>query len=102
MLKKYYSYLPLFNEDVKVEPPEVNTTPTKRVSFVEIPENNPETKDNSGLKSFNIDKPRNSISNDGELDTSVNDRSIHLKMCTEIEAAETLWPDVIKCRYYDV
>ncbi|XP_075981061.1 cyclin E-interacting protein minus isoform X2 [Anticarsia gemmatalis] len=98
MLKKYYCHLPLFNEDAKVDPPEVNTTPTKRVSFVEIPEKSNESKDNE-----DVGEARSSILNENsELDTSANDRSIHLKMNSEIEAAETLWPDVIKCRFYDV
>ncbi|CAB3257091.1 unnamed protein product [Arctia plantaginis] len=97
MLKKYYCYLPLFNDSAKIDPPELNTTPTKRVSFVEIPE----IKD--GSKSHDAEKPRSSISHDtSESDTSGNDRSIHLKTCSEVEATETLWPDVIKCKYYDV
>lgn len=99
MLKKYYTYLPFFNGDVKVEPSQVDTTPTKRVSFVEIPE----TKDSNNLNSFNIDRPRTSTSNEmSELNTSDNDKSIHLKMSTQVEATETLWPEVLKCRYYDV
>ncbi|KAJ8717149.1 hypothetical protein PYW08_005548 [Mythimna loreyi] len=105
MLKKYYSYLPLFDEEAKVIVPEINsTTPTKRVSFVEIPEISKtlDTEDSTS-KSSNGEKSKSSTSKEpSELDTSVNDKSIHLKMCTEIEAAETMWPDVVKCRYYDV
>lgn len=105
MLKKYYTYLPMFDEEAKVIAPEINsTTPTKRVSFVEIPEISKtlDTEENTS-KSLNGEKSRNSTSNEpSELDTSVNDKSVHLKMCTEIEAAETAWPDVLKCRYHDV
>lgn len=95
----------MFNEDTKVNVPEMNSmTPTKRVSFVEIPENTKtlDTEENTS-KNSNGEKSKSSISNENsELDTSVNDKSIHLKMSTEIEAVETSWPDVLKCRYYDV
>lgn len=105
MLKKYYSYLPLFDEKAKDIVPEINsTTPTKRVSFIEIPEiTKTLDTEESTSKSSNGEKSKSSMSNGTtELDTSANDKSIHLKMCTEIEAAETGWPDVVKCRYYDV
>lgn len=105
MLKKYYSCLPLFDAEAKVVAPEINsTTPTKRVSFVEIPEIAKQLdSEESSSKSLNEEKSKSSMSNEpSKLDTSVNDKSIHLKMCTEIEAAETVWPDVVKCRYYDV
>lgn len=98
MLKKYYCYLPLFDENAKVIPPEMNaTTPTKRVSFVEIPDSTKE--EESSSKSCG---EKAKLHDNSDLDTSVNDKSIHLKMSTEIEAAETVWPDVIKCRYHDV
>ena len=104
MLKKYYSYLPLFDAEAKVVAPEINsTTPTKRVSFVEIPEIAKTDTEESSSKSSNGEKSKSSTSNEpSDLDTSANDKSIHLKMCTEIEAAQTAWPDVVKCRYYDV
>lgn len=114
MLKKYYHFLPAFQEGAKV--PEHSTTPTKRVSFVQIPEimstnsevpthtntNNPEVLDKHCIDESN-DSKINSISKEikSELDTSA-DRPIDLKMCCEIEAKESAWPDVLKCRYHDV
>ncbi|XP_026741470.1 uncharacterized protein LOC113503629 isoform X2 [Trichoplusia ni] len=102
MLKKYYGYLPIFNGETKINSPEVNsTTPTKRVSFVEIPERIQHNEESNSRS--NGDKSKSSTSHDNsDLDTSVNDKSIHLKMNTEAEALETVWPEVIKCRYYDV
>lgn len=97
MLNKYYSNLPLFNDSAKIDPPKLNTTPTKRVSFVKIPEIE------EGLKSHDGENPRSSISYETSgLDTSGNDKSIHLKMNTEEEVTETPWPNIIKCKYYDV
>lgn len=101
MLKKYYCHLPLFDDNAKAVMPDINpTTPTKRVSFIEIPENvKTHDTDGSSSRSFNIEKRSSSAA---ELDTSINDRSVHLKMSSMVEAKDTQWPDVIKCRYYDV
>ncbi|CAH2042222.1 unnamed protein product, partial [Iphiclides podalirius] len=109
MLKKYYCFLPAFNEDEKVNIEANSITPTKKVSFVHIPTISSacdafqETStNNSHIQKSITSITRDSNVSDCELNTSVNDKSIELKMCTNIEARETLWPDVLKCRYYDV
>lgn len=114
MLKKYYCFLPAFQEAAKVT--ENCTTPTKRVSFVHIPEimstNSEVTTETKTTNLEVLDKHSVVESNDtkiisiskeikSELDTST-DRTIDLKMCCEIEAKESAWPDVLKCRYHDV
>ncbi|XP_037961831.2 uncharacterized protein LOC105382828 [Plutella xylostella] len=166
MLKKYYCFLPAFS-DQPVSPEVISTTPTKRTSYVKIPDaqlpdNIMQTTDSmssikietkvdtetpipsaSSLESSTIEKPdyscsnqsvisekpsssfgivdmkpkisaliersvsRSSISkesshNDSELNTSACDKSVVLKMCTENEAKETPWPDLLKCRFHDV
>lgn len=111
MLKKYYCYLPLFNNEDKPNILEENSmTPTRTVSFIEIPEQ-VKTLDNlqdtcedffTKCKS-DADKKSNFLKeNLTTLDTSATDKSIVLKMGTETEAVETSWPELLKCRYYDV
>ncbi|KPJ09589.1 hypothetical protein RR48_13223 [Papilio machaon] len=104
MLKKYYCFLPAFNDDNKINTLEVNSmTPTKKVSFVHIPTTSTESDEiQENSSNINSRKCNNSNIETSELNTSVNDKSIELKMCTEIEVKETLWPDVMKCRYFDV
>ncbi|KAJ0174218.1 hypothetical protein K1T71_010364 [Dendrolimus kikuchii] len=110
MLKKYHCYLPIFNGEEKLNVSEENSmTPTKRVSFVEIPQqvknldNLQETCDNISTKSLNVQRTKDSSrENTNELDTSVNDKTVELKMGSAVEALNTTWPDVMKCRYYDV
>lgn len=101
MLKKYYCFLPAFNDDVKVAPVANSTTPTKRVSFIQIPtESEPESTQDGVIKPLSkIDVSEKSMTR--ELDTSA-DKSIDLKMCSEIEAKETIWPEILKCRHFDV
>ncbi|XP_013162506.1 PREDICTED: uncharacterized protein LOC106113993 [Papilio xuthus] len=104
MLKKYYCFLPAFNDDNKINTLEVNSmTPTKKVSFVHIPTTSTESYEiQENSSNVNTKKSYNSNMENPELNTSINDKSIDLKMCTEIEVKETLWPDVMKCRYFDV
>ncbi|XP_013172884.1 PREDICTED: uncharacterized protein LOC106121679, partial [Papilio xuthus] len=104
MLKKYYCFLPAFNDDNKINTLEVNSmTPTKKVSFVHIPTTSTESDEiQENSSNVNTKKSYNSNMENPELNTSINDKSIDLKMCTEIEVKETLWPDVMKCRYFDV
>lgn len=112
MLKKYYCFLPAFSEDEKINIEANSTTPTKKVSFVHIPTissssdifqetatNNSQIRD---LQKSAINSTRDCNTSECEINTSVNDKTIELKMCTDIEARETLWPDVLKCRCYDV
>ncbi|XP_026320991.1 uncharacterized protein LOC113231045 isoform X2 [Hyposmocoma kahamanoa] len=116
MLKKYYCFLPAFQESTKVAEP--STTPSKRVSFVHIPEimyksevtteikteNHAEVLDKHSVDVEKSDDSKvNSISKEikSELDTSA-DKTIDLKMCCEIEAKESAWPEALKCRYHDV
>ncbi|XP_059054917.1 uncharacterized protein LOC131848963 [Achroia grisella] len=108
MLKKYYCFLPAFTEVPKNNAIEVNSvTPTKRVSFIQIPtepESTGSSHDNmpSKCSTSETEKSKESTKSDLELDTSTNDKSIDIKMCTQIEAAEMLWPDVLKYRCHDV
>lgn len=115
MLKKYYNFLPLFNENAKLNvSEEVNsTTPTKRVSFIEIPELQQTSRNPEDVGSYTgslIETSKSNANseasvwklNNSESDTSFTNKTIDLKMCTEIEAADTSWPDVLKCRHYDV
>lgn len=107
MLKKYYCFLPIFNEGTKVNSPEVDcTTPTKRVSFVEIPE---QTVKSHPLEEQSIGGMFNSINaakilkdQNRSNETTTNDKTINIKMCSESEAKDTVWPNVMKCKYYDV
>lgn len=97
MLKKYYCFLPAFNNEVKVDPEPINpVTPTKRVSFVEIPTVSQVSREEIAVTSTREEKP------EYELDTSANDKSIVLEMSSEVEAKETTWPNLLKCRHYDV
>ncbi|CAH0764316.1 unnamed protein product [Diatraea saccharalis] len=110
MLKKYYCFLPAFSNDEKVTIPESNTvTPTKRVSFVHIPielgtlvqETASENVNNSTI----LDRSKSSLTknkNDSDMDVSSDENRGSLKTCTQIEAAQTPWPEVLKCRHYDI
>ncbi|RVE47748.1 hypothetical protein evm_007637 [Chilo suppressalis] len=112
MLKKYYCFLPAFSNDEKVPIPESNpVTPTKMVSFVHIPtelgtsthEALPErAKDSTPLDGPKCSLSSDTIKSESELDTSANEKSINFKTCSEMEAKETAWPEVLKCRHYDV
>lgn len=109
MLKKYYGHLPLFNENTKLDVSEEanSMTPTKRVSFIEIPDVTGDT-ETSSKASSSTDTSKCSTSKDKfngsvqESDTSATDKTIDLKLCTEIEAVEAAWPDVLKCKHYDI
>lgn len=80
-------------------------TPTKRVSFIEIPKVvqdvsiKPDSSKDGEKSSTSRDKLNSS---EQDVDTSISDKTIHLKMCTEIEAVESPWPDALKCKHYDV
>ncbi|XP_030030551.2 uncharacterized protein LOC115447560 isoform X1 [Manduca sexta] len=109
MLKKYYCYLPLFNDSEKVNTPEVNsTTPKKMVSFVEIPEQLAlpkmlsDIEASKGSSSEIMVKHEENLTLNTSSDLNVSDKSVEIKLGTEMEAAETAWPEVLKCRYYDV
>lgn len=111
MLKKYYCFLPAFTNDIKVPIPETNSvTPTKRVSFVHIPtelSNSAQVTEQIEKDFTSNDRIGNSLSKDSvkletELDTSANDKSIVLKASSQMEATETPWPEVLKCRHYGV
>lgn len=98
MLKKYYCFLPAFNNEVKVTNPESDpVTPTKRVSFIEIPEGPLVPSEEIAMPS----KVKAEVDTD-LLNTSANDKSIVLPMCTEADVKEAQWPDILKCRHYDV
>lgn len=108
MLKKYYCFLPAFNGEENLNIENNSMTPTKKVSFIKIPQE-PGVMDDlqeitdgatatTSLKcNFN-----NTTKSDIEANTSLTDKSIDLKMCTETEAKEMGWPDILKCKYYDV
>lgn len=111
MLKKYYSFLPLFTDTSKVNVSEVNSmTPTKRVSFVEIPEQvmQPDVLcknvDVVSCSTSNIEKskPKDILNTSHETDTNLINKCVEIKMGTKVEAAETAWPHVLKCKYHDV
>ncbi|CAH2089392.1 unnamed protein product [Euphydryas editha] len=102
MLKKYYCFLPAFNGEENLNIEANSMTPTKKVSFVKIPvatgaiDDLQETAAGVSLLKVKDNKP------EAEANTSKNDKSIDLKMCSEIEAKESQWPDVLKCKHYDV
>ncbi|XP_041984617.1 uncharacterized protein LOC121737125 isoform X2 [Aricia agestis] len=96
MLKKYYTYLPFFNGEEHVDVESNSMTPKKKVSFVKIPE----TSDHCDDDHFEAVIRRVSIDSQA-LNTST-DKSVEIKMATEAEALQTEWPDVLKCKYYDV
>ncbi|KOB72819.1 Neuronal calcium sensor [Operophtera brumata] len=107
MLKKYYNFLPLFNGTAKLNVSEEanSTTPTKRVSFIEIPqlqETSRNAEDVASKTGLSDTKSRIDLNlaklNSSDVDTSVTDKI----MCTEIEAVETSWPNSLKCRHHDV
>lgn len=100
MLKKYYCYLPAFNDE-KV-PTEMNpATPTKRVSFVRIPTESESMEAGSSAIVENTISSSMSNNRKSDLD-NCTDKTIDLKMSTEIEVKETAWPDIMKFRHYDV
>ncbi|CAH0724328.1 unnamed protein product, partial [Brenthis ino] len=107
MLKKYYCFLPAFNGEENLNIESNSMTPTKKVSFIKIPpepgvmDDLQEITDGATMKSLqcNLNNARKS---DMKANTSLTDKSIDLKMCTETEALETGWPDILKCKYYDV
>lgn len=79
-------------------------TPTKKVSFVQIPET---TNVHSFSETVHLDKTDTSsiqpdVLQKSQANTSISDKSIEIKMCSEIEVLEASWPDVLKCKYYDV
>ncbi|XP_064073734.1 serine-rich adhesin for platelets [Vanessa tameamea] len=104
MLKKYYCFLPAFNEAQNLNVEANTMTPTKKVSFIKIP---PGTSSIDDLQETAVGvavekcKERNDKS-DFDANISANDKSIELKLCSESEALESAWPDVLKCKYYDV
>ncbi|XP_072942339.1 uncharacterized protein mi [Epargyreus clarus] len=111
MLKKYYCFLPAFSEP-KIDPEENSMTPTKKVSFVHIPTESVSSHSHeevAHMVSRSCTSGETSKCNtnscsrrDSDQNTSTGDRSIEPKMCTELEATEMMWPDVLKCKYYDV
>ncbi|XP_038211054.1 uncharacterized protein LOC119831676 isoform X2 [Zerene cesonia] len=109
MLKKYYCFLPAFNGEQTLNIEENSMTPTKKVSFIQIPDicqSIQETADNVSNPNLELEKISSNSSRtttkceDGN--SSMNDKSIELKMGSEAEAKENAWPDILKCRYHDV
>ncbi|XP_050352247.1 uncharacterized protein LOC126774755 [Nymphalis io] len=104
MLKKYYCFLPAFNEGENPNIEANSMTPTKNVSFIKIP---PGTSSIDDLQetavgvSFKKCKERNDKS-EFDANSSANDKSIELKLCSETEVLESAWPDVLKCKHFDV
>lgn len=101
MLKKYYCFLPAFTNT----PTEDSlTTPKKGVSFIKIP-----TEDEAQLPESlqeiadEIEIKNNSkgckVKNPPERCEGVSDI---IKMSTEVEAKESVWPDVLKCKFHDI
>ncbi|XP_032519630.2 uncharacterized protein LOC116771777 isoform X1 [Danaus plexippus] len=104
MLKKYYCFLPAFNGEENLNIEANSMTPTKKVSFVQIPET---TNVHSFSETVHLDKTDTSsiqpdVLQKSQANTSISDKSIEIKMCSEIEVLEASWPDVLKCKYYDV
>lgn len=108
----------------------LNTTPTKRTSYVTIPtdaqlpdalqettETDSEVPKLTHLEPMVVEpienaivklaeKPISPISKENtksssELNTSDQEKEAKLKMNTEAELKETAWPDVLKCRFFD-
>ncbi|CAG4986873.1 unnamed protein product [Colias eurytheme] len=108
MLKKYYAFLPTFNEEQTINIEENSMTPTKKVSFIQIPEichSIQETAENVSKSTVELEKISCSSRNTSKCEdgnSSINDKSIELKICSEAEAKGNAWPDLLKCRYYDV
>ncbi|VVD04740.1 unnamed protein product [Leptidea sinapis] len=104
MLKKYYCFLPAFNGEETMNIEENSMTPTKKVSFIKIPEiteSIQETTESVYAKS-SVRDDHKVVSTSEEANSSMIDRSIELKMCSESEVLETPWPAVAKCRFYDI
>lgn len=108
MLKKYYSFLPAFNEEENLNIEANSMTPTKKVSFVNIPsgpgicDDFQEIADIASLRKPTKTFESETLKIESEANSSINDKSIQLKMGTEKEATETEWPEVLKCKFYDV
>lgn len=124
MLKKYYTYLPQFNPTSNID--DTSTTPTKKVSFILIPEmcNSLQETTKIGAEDGQIgtisikteEKVHTKITNveaekiklfggdisKSESNLSICDKSIGLKLCSETDVKESVWPDVLRCRYHDV
>ncbi|GBP22648.1 Calcium and integrin-binding family member 3 [Eumeta japonica] len=114
MLKKYYTSITAFNAQEKVNTFAENpTTPNKRISSVTVP------LDSDPLESlresiFCEGNSRNVQIKDGVLPSEAQENSVvsteflqNMKqktqsICTEMQAKETEWPHVLKCKYYDV
>lgn len=102
MLKKYYCFLPIFNGEENINVEAISMTPTKKVSFVKIPvatgvlDDLQETAAGVSLPKFKNNKPET------DANTSKNGNSIDLKICSETEAMESQWPDILKCNHYDI
>ncbi|XP_026763349.2 uncharacterized protein LOC113521891 isoform X1 [Galleria mellonella] len=110
MLKKYYCFLPAFTETASIDAPDLNSvTPTKRVSLIQIPtetdslhSSNDDITHRTKCGTSEAEKTKGSTKFDSQLNISTNCKGINIKMCTEIEAAEMVWPDVLKYRSHDV
>ncbi|XP_047520420.1 uncharacterized protein LOC125059819 isoform X2 [Pieris napi] len=133
MLRKYYTHLPQFNTTEILNTNENSMTPTKKVSFIQIPETYDSIQEitESKTKDVIIDicstkhqevlskaiqveeiqssdteaqKIKESCENTSKSDfaSSSHDRSIDLQLCLETDVKESLWPDILKCRYHDV
>ncbi|KAL4702008.1 hypothetical protein ACJJTC_010894 [Scirpophaga incertulas] len=112
MLEKYYCFLPAFTSDQNVDNLESNSvTPTKKVSFIHIPTdigtvNEAQKMENDTVKSsysakLNYITPIDNSKSESELNSS-SDKTVELKMCTQTEAINTAWPEVLKCKHHDV
>ncbi|XP_045777612.1 uncharacterized protein LOC123875677 isoform X2 [Maniola jurtina] len=108
MLKKYHCFLPIFNGEENLNIEANSRTPTKKVSFVDIPsgpgipDDFQEIADDVSLGKLNNSLNKEALNTESEANTSISDRSIQLKMGTEAEALETEWPEVLKCKFHDV
>ncbi|XP_045452317.1 uncharacterized protein LOC123661398 [Melitaea cinxia] len=102
MLKKYYCFLPIFNGEENLNVEANSMTPTKKVSFIKIPVATGVLDDLQEIAA-GVSLPKfksNKLEMDGN--TSKNDKSIDLKICSETEAMESQWPDLLKCNHYDI
>lgn len=86
---------------------EHSMTPAKKVSFIQIPEmyhSQQETSDIYSTASVEAEKNKTSCSDTSRSDanSSIHDKSVELKLCSEAEAKESAWPEALKCRYHDI
>ncbi|XP_052743615.1 uncharacterized protein LOC112058014 isoform X1 [Bicyclus anynana] len=108
MLKKYYCFLPAFNGEENVTIEDNSMTPTKKVSFITRPsgpmisDDFQEIADEASVGILNKIFDKETMKTESEANTSLNDKSIQLKLGTEVEAVKTGWPDVLKCKFHDV